>query len=190
MTAAVTTRLRVPGPPEMQAALAIWVIVTDPDDRVLLGRHRTGAIDLPGGKIDPGESLEEAAARELAEETGLQADPRDVCVFALFLDDVDGTTRVTVGAVVTRYQGQAAVQPGEAHTAWDWHELDALPDGLFVPCGQVLRAYRPHLPIIHPPTRHYRVQHAGRLEPPDAGPAANATLPAYLQSGEGQDEPA
>jgi 8-oxo-dGTP pyrophosphatase MutT (NUDIX family) len=52
-------------------------IVLDPDDRVLLVAH---AIDVgtvwvgPGGGVEPGESLREALARELHEETGLVLD--------------------------------------------------------------------------------------------------------------------
>ncbi len=57
------------------------LIVLDDDDRVLLFRfdHRTGPLAgeaywaTPGGGLEPGESFEEAALRELAEETGLTA---------------------------------------------------------------------------------------------------------------------
>lgn len=48
-------------------------------DEVLLGRKRRGLgegkIVAPGGKLEPGESPAAAAVRELAEETGLRADP-------------------------------------------------------------------------------------------------------------------
>lgn len=39
----------------------------------LLVIYRRGSWDLPKGKIDPGETKEEAAVREVQEETGLQA---------------------------------------------------------------------------------------------------------------------
>jgi 8-oxo-dGTP pyrophosphatase MutT (NUDIX family) len=60
------------------------VIVVDAADRVLLLRggdpRRPGPAvwHTPGGGIDPGETSEHAAARELAEETGLELGSPDV----------------------------------------------------------------------------------------------------------------
>lgn len=49
------------------------VIVTDADNRILLlQRADTGGWGLPGGFMDPGESLEETARREVMEEVGLE----------------------------------------------------------------------------------------------------------------------
>lgn len=51
------------------------VIVTDAGHRVLLlQRADTGGWGLPGGFMDPGESLEETARREVMEEVGLKLD--------------------------------------------------------------------------------------------------------------------
>jgi 8-oxo-dGTP pyrophosphatase MutT (NUDIX family) len=49
-------------------------IVLDHDGRVLLHRHKRVGIWLqPGGHVDPGETVAEAALRETAEESGLTA---------------------------------------------------------------------------------------------------------------------
>lgn len=48
------------------------------DDQVLLIRRgtppRLGEWSLPGGRIEPGEAVQQAALRELREETGVEAD--------------------------------------------------------------------------------------------------------------------
>ncbi|GHF33297.1 hypothetical protein GCM10010218_12990 [Streptomyces mashuensis] len=50
-----------------------WGVVQQDDGRVLLLHHRrSGLWTLPGGRVEPGETLKEAAVRELQEETGLR----------------------------------------------------------------------------------------------------------------------
>jgi 8-oxo-dGTP pyrophosphatase MutT (NUDIX family) len=41
---------------------------------ILVRRHAERLVAIPKGKVDPGESLPETAAREVREETGLKAD--------------------------------------------------------------------------------------------------------------------
>ncbi len=56
-------------------------IVVDKNNRVLLGRRRKepnfGRWVLPGGKVEPFETIEDAVRREVAEETGLLVDVTD-----------------------------------------------------------------------------------------------------------------
>jgi len=58
-------------------ALSAKVLVRDEHGRVLLlkrsanSKNNRGKWDLPGGKVDTGESFDEALLREVAEETGL-----------------------------------------------------------------------------------------------------------------------
>jgi 8-oxo-dGTP pyrophosphatase MutT (NUDIX family) len=56
-------------------ATSCGVIVTD-GERLILGHaSRSPRWDIPKGGVEPGESLAEAASRELQEETGLAAPP-------------------------------------------------------------------------------------------------------------------
>jgi ADP-ribose pyrophosphatase YjhB (NUDIX family) len=120
---------------------------------LLLGRHRLGTRELPGGTVEPGESLRETVVRELAEETGLHADPADVRLLGMLHDQVGEVVRITFGALVTRWRGEPADQPGESVGDWRWWPLDALPPDLFECSAQILTAWRPDLPIDHPPAR-------------------------------------
>ncbi|MFF7312402.1 NUDIX domain-containing protein [Streptomyces sp. NPDC008137] len=146
----VSSRPRVDKPPLAHATLGAGAILYGPRG-LLLGRHRRGTWELPGGAVEPGESLQEAVVRELVEETGIEARPEDVRLLGTLVGDARGVVRVTVAARVTTWHGEPADQPGESVGRWRWFGLDRLPDQLFVCSAQALTAWRPGLPIEHDP---------------------------------------
>ncbi|WP_432062446.1 nucleotide triphosphate diphosphatase NUDT15 [Streptomyces sp. S1] len=154
--------LRNVQPPPAHASLGAGIVVTDGSGRVLLGLHRSGVWELPGGKVEPGESVEAAAVRELAEETALVADAADVEVLGLILDSVTSAhlTRMTVATAVGVFGGTPAVTEPDKIERWEWTDPDRLPEALFLPSAQVLRMWRPGLPIPDGPFHRYAM---GRL---------------------------
>lgn len=61
--------------PDGRSIRCVGAVVHDADDRLLLVRRANepgrGRWSLPGGRVEPGESDEQAVAREVAEETGI-----------------------------------------------------------------------------------------------------------------------
>ncbi|WP_330480955.1 nucleotide triphosphate diphosphatase NUDT15 [Streptomyces sp. NBC_00724] len=145
-------------PPVAQAALGVGVVVQDERGRILLGRHHGGTWELPGGKVDPtNESIAAAAVRELREETGLDVTEDRVTVFAMLHDVVAGINRVTMAAVVTVQSENPQVTEPHLISTWEWTGLDDLPEPLFDPSAQILAAWRPELPVEHPPAHCLKV---------------------------------
>ena len=70
------------------------------------GLRHAGVWVMPGGHVDPGETLEMGARRELREETDYDCD--DLHVLSSFADDEDADCQCTM--FWSRYDGRQAVQ--------------------------------------------------------------------------------
>jgi 8-oxo-dGTP diphosphatase len=76
--------------------LVVWLIVQDTGGRVLLGRrdgtgYGAGLWGLPGGRVERGEALADAAVREVWEEMGLQVSAEALTFIGVSRYDVGGT---------------------------------------------------------------------------------------------------
>lgn len=111
-----------------QPALAVDAVVFDADDRLLLIRRAhppyKGRFALPGGFVDYGETLEQAAARELREEAGLKA--RTCRLIGVYSDPKRDPRGHTVSAAFLMTVGKASPTAGDdaatAEFVADWRE--------------------------------------------------------------------
>ncbi|WP_052425123.1 nucleotide triphosphate diphosphatase NUDT15 [Streptomyces fulvoviolaceus] len=88
----------------MTAVVGVGALLLDPRGRILIG-HRIKRGEqptwcLPGGHVEPGETFEAAALREVTEETGIPASAlHDARVFAVALHTDAARTSVTACVV-------------------------------------------------------------------------------------------
>lgn len=112
----------------MMPVVGVGAIVFDREGRVLLVERgkppSVGLWSVPGGKLEPHETLAQAVAREVREETGLVVEVGTLaCVLERMADDyhfviLDYFARVTGGQLVAASDARAArfVDPDELRT--------------------------------------------------------------------------
>lgn len=111
------------------------------DDRVLLCRRAAapaaGRWTLPGGFMESGETLEEAAARETREETGVQLDPRELRLYGL--GTLLHVSEIYVGFIATitgptspRYNSESTEAAFFTEADLPWSELAYADIGVYL----------------------------------------------------------
>ncbi|WP_332769633.1 NUDIX hydrolase [Phenylobacterium sp.] len=116
-------RIAYEGPALKHAAVAITLVEADDGSgeaaflltrRAAAMRAHAGQWALPGGRCDPGETLEQAALRELQEELGLSLPPTDILGV---LDDYPTRSGYAITPVVAWLDDAAALRPNPHEVA-------------------------------------------------------------------------
>jgi ADP-ribose pyrophosphatase YjhB (NUDIX family) len=134
-------------------SVGVFVVVPGKDDRILLVKHKYGQKkwSLPGGGIELGESVEEAAIREVKEETGLEIEISHLIgIFSL---------QKSKGIIILFEARKISQSPGnwdkDEIETWSFISLNDLPSNALYP-GQLklLLWYRfhkrKHQPVFAP----------------------------------------
>lgn len=130
-------------PPHSAPAPAVGIgILVWRAGRVLLGRrlgaHGAGQWAAPGGKLEFGEGFEECAARELAEETGLELGPTHIAGVCNDVFDELPAHYVTVMLMARATRGEPVNAEPHKCAGWQWFSWDALPQPLFAPLATLV----------------------------------------------------
>lgn len=135
----------------MKPGIGVGVMIIK-DNKILLGLRNPdkvkasselqgqGTWTMPGGKVDFMEKLEDAAKRELEEETSLVATKLDLLCIS---DDMTETAHyVTVGFIAKEYNGEVKAMEPETILEWKWFDLDNLPKNLYKPSAKCIEKYK------------------------------------------------
>ena len=126
-------------------------MLIDQRQKVLLGYRNK--IDepaswcFPGGKMDAHESVEDAAVRELLEETALDLSQYIESIQPLntFIDQDSEAVKVTFGTIYQlldeRLKTQIYVTEPEIFERWEWFSFDKLPQPLFPETEVMIRDF-------------------------------------------------
>ncbi|MEV5594042.1 NUDIX hydrolase [Streptomyces sp. NPDC052496] len=123
------------------------MVAVTPDGQVLLIERDwppyEGQWALPGGHVDAGEHSRQAAARELAEETGLHVDARDLRPVGTWAEPGrDPRGRYATDAYLALVPAGTPVTAGDDARAARWFPLDGLPPLAF-DHADIIAAVRP-----------------------------------------------
>lgn len=107
------------------------------ENKVLLGlrqgSHGAGEWSFPGGSVEFGESLFQAAKREAKEEVGIGVDDLDLISVSDEMKYIDTNDKhfVVLGVIAKRTTGEPQLMEPDKFVRWDWFDLKQLPENIF-----------------------------------------------------------
>jgi ADP-ribose pyrophosphatase YjhB (NUDIX family) len=123
------------------------VLITDEQNRLLLmERSDSGCWGPPGGAVELGEVVEDAALREVREETGLELS--DLSLFGVFSGPdlfyvyPNGDEVYNVTIVYRAHFPGGEVRLNDEHTAWRWFAAADIPENISPPIRPVIQKFK------------------------------------------------
>ncbi len=116
--------------------VGVGVIIQNQNNQILIGKRKGGHapfFSIPGGHLENGETFEEAAIKEVFEETGLTIkNPTVFCVTNnLRTYKNENKHYVSVNLFTNEFEGNLSVKEPDKCESWDWYELSEIPSPQF-----------------------------------------------------------
>ena len=123
------------------------ILMLDKQNRLLLmKRSDNGCWGFPGGSIEPGELVENAARREVLEETNLEVGEMSFFgVFSgpeLYYKYPNGDEVYNVLIVYLSHDWQGEIILNDEHTEWKWFNADEIPEDISPPIKPVIEQFK------------------------------------------------
>jgi 8-oxo-dGTP pyrophosphatase MutT (NUDIX family) len=123
------------------------LLLLDEQNRLLLmKRSDNESWGIPGGSIEPGEMVEDAAKRETWEETGL--DIGEMSLFGVFSGPElyykypNGDEVYNVSIIYSSHDWNGRVMLNDEHTEWRWFSANEIPDNISPPVKSVIEQFK------------------------------------------------
>lgn len=108
------------------------VLLINKEGSVLLGQrlsgYQSGTYGLPGGRVEMTELLEDAAKREMKEETGIEVHKLEYVGVIRALQT--GYSFIHFVYKSDNFSGEPQVMEPDKCAGWQWYGLDELPDNV------------------------------------------------------------
>jgi len=130
-----------------QIGIGCGAIVANDKDEILLvkrslsSRHEPGTWSRPGGKIEFGETIESALAREILEETGIQIQAIEFLEVSQSVDPENDFHWISLGYFAWYSSGTARNMEPDRHDEVAWFPLDQLPPGINAITRRAIRTF-------------------------------------------------
>lgn len=114
--------------------------------KVLMGKRinsHAPKYSIPGGHIEIGESFEEAAIREVKEETGITIKKPKVISVSNNLEtyETENIHYVSIILLATDFSGEAKTMEADKCEGWDWYDPRHLPQPHFDASEKGIQCY-------------------------------------------------
>ncbi|KAK9051135.1 hypothetical protein SSX86_027761 [Deinandra increscens subsp. villosa] len=129
-------------PPAPETGVSVFILK---GNKMLFGRRRSVSVGdntflLPGGHLEPGESYEECAKREVKEETGLDIKNIELLTSNnnLYYEETHLDVTYVRAYLSDPNQTPQNIEPDKCE-GWEWYDLNNLPEPMFGPLSEMFQ---------------------------------------------------